>query len=57
MVARGPVAGRGAVPGWGPVAGPPVGVVRLSDGDGLIALAEPRGDGQLLKPIVGFRQR
>jgi tRNA pseudouridine55 synthase len=30
------------------------GVVRLRDGDGLIALAEPRGDGTL-KPIVGFR--
>jgi tRNA pseudouridine55 synthase len=30
------------------------GVVRLRDSDGLIALAEPRGDGTL-KPIVGFR--
>jgi tRNA pseudouridine55 synthase len=30
------------------------GVVRLRDPDGLIALAEPRGDGTL-KPIVGFR--
>ena len=30
------------------------GVVRLRDRDGLIALAEPRGDGTL-KPIVGFR--
>ena len=29
------------------------GVVRLTDADGLIALAEPRGDE--LKPIVGFR--
>jgi tRNA pseudouridine55 synthase len=29
-------------------------VVRLVDGDGLIALAEPRGDG-VLKPVVGFR--
>jgi tRNA pseudouridine55 synthase len=28
--------------------------VRLIDGDGLIALAEPRGDGTL-KPVVGFR--
>ena len=28
--------------------------VRLVDGDGLIALAEPRGDGTL-KPVVGFR--
>jgi tRNA pseudouridine55 synthase len=30
------------------------GPVRLRDGDGLIALAEPRGDGTL-KPVVGFR--
>ena len=30
------------------------GTVRLVDGDGLIALAEPRGDGTL-KPVVGFR--
>jgi tRNA pseudouridine55 synthase len=30
------------------------GVVRLSDADGLIALAEPREDGTL-KPVVGFR--
>ncbi len=29
-------------------------VVRLTDADGLIALAEPRDDG-MLKPIVGFR--
>ncbi len=29
-------------------------VVRLVDADGLIALAEPRGDGTL-KPVVGFR--
>jgi hypothetical protein len=28
--------------------------VRLVDADGLIALAEPRGDGTL-KPVVGFR--
>ena len=28
--------------------------VRLVDADGLIALAEPRGDG-MLKPVVGFR--
>jgi tRNA pseudouridine55 synthase len=28
--------------------------VRLLDGDGLIALAEPRADG-MLKPVVGFR--
>jgi tRNA pseudouridine55 synthase len=30
------------------------GVVRLVDDEGLIALAEPRGDG-VLKPVVGFR--
>jgi tRNA pseudouridine55 synthase len=30
------------------------GAVRLTDGDGLIALAEPREDGTL-KPVVGFR--
>jgi tRNA pseudouridine55 synthase len=30
------------------------GVVRLVDDGGLIALAEPRGDGTL-KPVVGFR--
>jgi tRNA pseudouridine55 synthase len=35
------------------VAGPAAPTVRLTDADGLIALAEPR-DG-LLKPIVGFR--
>jgi tRNA pseudouridine55 synthase len=43
-------AGHGAA-----VPGPPVGAtVRLLDGEGLIALAEPRGDGTL-KPVVGFR--
>jgi tRNA pseudouridine55 synthase len=36
------------------VAGDADGVVRLSDEAGLIALAEPRGDGTL-KPVVGFR--
>jgi tRNA pseudouridine55 synthase len=39
-------------------AGPPAGAggayVRLTDGDGLIAIAEPREDA-LLKPVVGFR--
>jgi tRNA pseudouridine55 synthase len=30
-------------------------VVRLTDADGLIALAEPVDDGAGLKPIVGFR--
>ena len=38
-----------------PVAGGAArGVVRLLDADGLVALAEPRGDGTL-KPVVGFR--
>jgi tRNA pseudouridine55 synthase len=36
------------------VAGVADGTVRLRDADGLIALAEPRGDGTL-KPVVGFR--
>jgi tRNA pseudouridine55 synthase len=36
------------------VAGDAEGIVRLVDGAGLIALAEPRGDGTL-KPVVGFR--
>ena len=36
------------------VEGEAPGVVRLRDGDGLIALAEPRPYGHL-KPIVGFR--
>jgi tRNA pseudouridine55 synthase len=36
------------------VTGDAEGTVRLVDGDGLIALAEPRGDGTL-KPVVGFR--
>lgn len=36
------------------VAGDAAGPVRLRDEDGLIALAEPRGDGTL-KPVVGFR--
>jgi tRNA pseudouridine55 synthase len=33
---------------------PAAGPVRLRDEDGLIAIAEPRGDGTL-KPVVGFR--
>jgi tRNA pseudouridine55 synthase len=46
-------AGHGtAVPGG--VGAPGSGVVRLVDDEGLIALAEPAGEG-LLKPIVGFR--
>jgi tRNA pseudouridine55 synthase len=36
------------------VPGEATGVVRLTDADGLVALAEPRPDAQL-KPIVGFR--
>jgi tRNA pseudouridine55 synthase len=36
-----------------PVTGEAEGVVRLTDAEGLIALAEPRG--AELKPIVGFR--
>jgi tRNA pseudouridine55 synthase len=36
------------------VRGDASGTVRLRDADGLIALAEPRGDGTL-KPVVGFR--
>jgi tRNA pseudouridine55 synthase len=36
------------------VAGEADGTVRLRDGDGLIALAEPREPG-LVKPVVGFR--
>jgi tRNA pseudouridine55 synthase len=36
------------------VGGAGEGTVRLRDEDGLIALAEPRGDGTL-KPVVGFR--
>jgi tRNA pseudouridine55 synthase len=42
-------AGHGAA-----VAGAADGVARLVDADGLVALAEPRGDGTL-KPVVGFR--
>ena len=36
------------------VAGAAEGFVRLTDADGLIAIAEPRGE-DLLKPVVGFR--
>jgi tRNA pseudouridine55 synthase len=36
------------------VPGEAAGEVRLTDGDGLIAIGEPR-DGGLVKPIVGFR--
>jgi tRNA pseudouridine55 synthase len=43
-----------AVPAPGPSPAASGDVVRLLDADGLIALAEPRGDGTL-KPVVGFR--
>jgi tRNA pseudouridine55 synthase len=29
--------------------------IRLTDADGLVALAEPREDGRMLKPVVGLR--
>ena len=35
-------------------AAPPAPHVRLTDADGLIAIAEPR-EGGLLKPVVGYR--
>ena len=35
--------------------GPPGDVVRLTDERGLVALAEPREQGSMLKPIVGLR--
>jgi tRNA pseudouridine55 synthase len=43
-----------AVPAPHEAATPDAAAVRLRDADGLIALAEPRGDGTL-KPVVGFR--
>ena len=47
-------AGHGSpVPGDPGVAG--ADVVRLTDDDGLVALAEPREQGSVLKPIVGLR--
>jgi tRNA pseudouridine55 synthase len=49
-------AGHGArVPAPPPRVSPPAPVVRLTDADGLIALAERDDDGAALKPIVGFR--
>ena len=51
------MAGAGAAPAATAPAGsggPAQDVVRLLDADGLVALAEPRGDGTL-KPVVGFR--
>jgi tRNA pseudouridine55 synthase len=38
-----------------PIAGEATGVVRLTDLDGLIALAEPAGEPGVLAPVVGFR--
>ena len=49
----GPEAARRASHGVA-VPGESDGPIRLRDGDGLIAIAEPRGDGTL-KPVVGFR--
>jgi len=37
------------------VAGTAAGIVRLTDAEGLIALAEPTADREALKPIVGLR--
>jgi hypothetical protein len=34
---------------------PPGEVVRLTDDQGLVAIAEPREQGRMLKPIVGLR--
>jgi tRNA pseudouridine55 synthase len=47
-------AGHGVAVAGEAVAGEARGTVRLTDADGLIALAEPR-DGGVLKPVVGFR--
>ena len=47
-----------AVPGEagvGGVGGVGAGTVRLTDEQGLIALADPAEDGAMLKPVVGFR--
>jgi tRNA pseudouridine55 synthase len=52
-VRLGPEEARAAAHGR-PLTGDAVGVVRLTDGDGLVALAAPR-EGGVLKPIVGFR--
>ena len=57
VTAAAPVAVAGAAPAAAAPAvsgGPAQDVVRLLDADGLVALAEPRGDGTL-KPVVGFR--
>ena len=51
---RGGAAGGSRRRGRRPGAARAAGTVRLVDADGLIALAEPRGDGTL-KPVVGFR--
>jgi tRNA pseudouridine55 synthase len=42
-----------AVPGSSEAARAPT--VRLADGDGLVALAQPTADGTALRPVVGFR--
>lgn len=46
----------GAVPAGRPDARVPP-VLRLTDDQGLIAIAEPRDDGRTLKPVVGLRPR
>jgi tRNA pseudouridine55 synthase len=38
-----------------PASAPPAAMVRLTDASGVIAVAEPREDGRMLKPIVGLR--
>ncbi len=43
-----------AIPGSGDA--PLAPTVRLTDADGLLALAEPTEDGTTLRPVVGFRQ-
>ena len=49
-------AGHGtAVPAGEGTCAPTAGVVRLTDEHGLIAVAQPREGGSLLKPIVGLR--
>jgi tRNA pseudouridine55 synthase len=53
-VALGPEDARRAGHGVAVAGNAPAETVRLVDGDGLIALAEPRPDGTL-KPVVGFR--
>ena len=47
-------AGHGQAGEWGAVS-PPGDAVRLVDDDGLIAIAEPREQGRVLKPVIGLR--